>query len=102
LENYLNNKDDLRVAGNNVTRNSYVTVTIDGCEIQAPAGEILAVTLFVNGYRTLKYSPRIKEPRGFFCLMGSCQECVVLVDETITPACQKLVQEGIIVKTIKI
>ena len=67
--------------------------------LKAPVGEILAVTLFVNGKLTLKYSSRKKEPRGFFCLMGSCQECLVLVNDRIAPACQEIVKEGIIVKT---
>lgn len=92
-------KYDLRVAGNRVVRKEYEKVSIDGCEIQAPVGEILAVTLFVNGKLTLKYSSRKKEPRGFFCLMGSCQECLVLVNDRIVPACQEIVKEGIIVKT---
>ena len=56
-------------------------------------------TLFVNGKLTLKYSSRKKEPRGFFCLMGSCQECLVLVNDRIVLACQEIVEEGIIIKT---
>tara|TARA_B100000408_G_scaffold67434_1_gene51685 strand:- start:512 stop:856 length:345 start_codon:yes stop_codon:yes gene_type:complete len=92
-------KQSLRVAGNRVVRQAFTTLTIDGYEINAPVGEILAVTLFVNGKLTLKYSSRIKEPRGFFCLMGSCQECLVIVDGIILPACQVFVQEGTIVKT---
>ena len=92
-------KFNLRVAGNRVFRKGYATVNIDGCEIKAPVGEILAVTLFVNGKLTLKYSSRKKEPRGFFCLMGSCQECLVLVNDRIVLACQEIVEEGIIIKT---
>ena len=95
----INTKQSLRVSGNRVVRKGYTTLTIDGYEINAPVGEILAVTLFVNGKLTLKYSSRIKEPRGFFCLMGSCQECLVIVDGIILPACQVFVQEGTIVKT---
>ena len=67
--------------------------------LKAPVGEILAVTLFVNGILTLKYSSRTKEPRGFFCLMGSCQECLVLANDRIVLACQEIVEEGIIIKT---
>ena len=92
-------KQSLRVAGNRVVRQAFTTLTIDGFEIKAPVGEILAVTLFVNGKLTLKYSSRKKEPRGFFCLMGSCQECLVLVNDRIVLACQEIVEEGIIIKT---
>jgi len=95
----INTKQNLRVSGNRVVRKGYATLTIDGFEIKAPVGEILAVTLFVNGKLTLKYSSRKKEPRGFFCLMGSCQECLVLVNDRIVLACQEIVEEGIIIKT---
>ena len=95
----ISTKQSLRVSGNRVFRKGYATVNIDGCEIKAPVGEILAVTLFVNGILTLKYSSRKKEPRGFFCLMGSCQECLVLVNDRIVLACQEIVEEGIIIKT---
>jgi succinate dehydrogenase/fumarate reductase-like Fe-S protein len=33
------------------------------------------------------------------CLMGSCQECLVLVNDRIVLACQEIVEEGIIIKT---
>ena len=95
----LTNINSLRVAENRVVRKAYVTVNIDGCEVKAPVGEILAVTLFVNRKLTLKYSSRKKEPRGFFCLMGSCQECLVQVNDRIVPSCQVVVEEGIIIKT---
>ena len=99
MNKIIDSKYDLRVTGNRVFRQKYAKISIDGCEIQAPIGEILAVTLFVNRKLILKYSSRIKEPRGFFCLMGSCQECLVLVNEKVVPACQEIVKEGIIVKT---
>jgi len=99
LNNNLSKKNNLRVAENRVVRKVYVTVNIDGFEVNAPVGEILAVTLFVNRKLTLKYSSRKKDPRGFFCLMGSCQECLVQVNNKIVPSCQVFVEEGIIIKT---
>ena len=44
----INTKQSLRVSGDRVVRKGYATLTIDGFEIKAPVGEILAVTLFVN------------------------------------------------------
>ncbi len=99
MNNNLNNKNSLRVSENRVFRKNYVTLSIDGCRLEAPVGEMLAVTLFVNRKLTLKYSSRKKEPRGFFCLMGSCQECLVQVNGRIVPSCQVVVEEGIIIKT---
>ncbi len=99
MKKELTNINNLRVAGKRVVRKSYATVNIDGCEVKAPLGEILAVTLFVNRKLTLKFSSKKKEPRGFFCLMGSCQECLVQVNNRIVPSCQMVVKEGIIIKT---
>ena len=95
----LTNINNLRVAENRVVRKAYATVNIDGCEVKAPVGEILAVTLFVNRKLTLKFSSKKKEPRGFFCLMGSCQECLVQVNDRIVTSCQVVVEAGIIIKT---
>ena len=95
----LTNKNNLRVAENRVVRKAYATVNIDGCEVKAPVGEILAVTLFVNRKLTLKYSSRNKEPLGFFCLMCSWQECLVQVNNRIVPSCHTVVEEGIIINT---
>jgi len=92
-------KQSLRIPEDRVFRKNFVTLTVDGVKINAPVGEIVAVTLFVNGKLTLRFSPRKKEPRGFFCLMGSCQECLVLVNERTVPSCQEIVEEGLIIKT---
>ena len=95
----LTNKNNLRIAGNRIFRKAFVTISIDGQQVEAPVGENLAVTLFVNRKLTLKYSSRKKEPRGFFCLMGSCQECLVQVNDRIVTSCQVVVEAGIIIKT---
>ena len=90
---------DLRIDRSRVFRQKFVPLKIDGEIIKAPIGEILAVTLFVNKKINLNYSSRINEPRSFFCLMGSCQECLIMVDEKIVTACQERVKKGISVKT---
>lgn len=89
---------NLRIDENRVYRQKFVPLSIDGEKIKAPIGEILAVTLFANKKLNLNYSSRIKEPRSFFCLMGSCQECLIMVDEKIVLACQETVKEGINIK----
>ena len=66
----INTKQSLRVSGNRVVRKVYATLTIDGFEIKAPVGEILAVTLFVNGKLTLKYSSRKKRTPRIFLFDG--------------------------------
>ncbi|MCP1337803.1 (2Fe-2S)-binding protein [Futiania mangrovi] len=89
---------DLRVRRGFV-RGAHVTFIVDGAEMEAPEGESLAVALFVNGRRTLRRSPRDANPRGMFCLMGSCQECVVTVDGRRVPSCMEPVRAGMVVVT---
>ena len=82
-----------------VRRSDEVTVAVDGRPIQAFAGETLAAALFAAGVRRLRASPRVGAPRGMFCLMGSCQECLVRVDGRRALACQEPVRDGMVVVT---
>jgi len=70
-----------------------VRVTVDGQECSLPEGMMLAPALMSLGYRSLRESPRAGAPRGAFCLMGACQECVIHVDGTLRQACMTPVQE---------
>ena len=40
-----------------------------------------------------------KENRGMFCMMGSCQECVVLLDGKKVTSCNIFIKEGMAIKT---
>ena len=70
----------------------------EGREVHAFEGESVACALFAAGFRSLRSSPRGSTARGMFCLMGSCQECVVRVDGRRTTACQETVREGMDVR----
>ena len=86
----------LRIGG--ASRGRQVQFLFDGTPVAAYEGETIACALACAGIRTLRASPRNGAPRGMFCLMGSCQECVVLIDGLIVPACQEPVREGIDVR----
>lgn len=88
----------LRVDG--VDRGDYVSFTVNGRVVQAFAGESVAAALFAQGVRTLRHSPSANLPRGMFCLMGSCQECLVWVDSKKQPSCQLPVSQGLTVETL--
>lgn len=76
-----------------------VTIMVDGRPISAFAGESLAAALFAVGIRTLRRSPRAATPRGMFCLMGACQECLVWLDGRRVTACEEPVREGMAITT---
>lgn len=85
--------------GHTVDRPGTVTITVDGTPVSAHPGESVAAALFAAGRRRLRESPRAGAARGMFCLMGACQECVVIVGGRRVPACQTPVSEGLAVTT---
>jgi predicted molibdopterin-dependent oxidoreductase YjgC len=76
-----------------------VTFSFDGVSIPAVTGRNLAAVLLELGYRTLRASPGLAAPRGVFCMMGVCQECVVWVDGRHAPACRTVVRDGLTIST---
>ena len=57
-----------------------VRFRFEGRELHAPEGMNLAAALLVNGETVFRESPVTGAPRGPFCLMGSCFECLVVID----------------------
>ena len=43
-------------------------------------GESVAAALIANGVHIFRYSKREKRPRGFFCAIGRCASCNMVVD----------------------
>ena len=60
-------------------------------DVEGYAGESVAAALLASGITTLRRAPADGAPRGAFCWMGVCQECVVSVDGCRVEACQTLV-----------
>ena len=80
-----------------IDRGEPVTIFFDGIPVEAFAGESVAAALLASGVRQLRSSPRAGSPRGAFCLMGVCQECVVTIDGSRVPSCQAPVRAGLTV-----
>ena len=71
--------DDLRIKGA-VTRAPAFEMNVDGRAVIAHPGETIAAALAAAGMRTLRNSPVLHQPRGLYCGMGLCHECMVTVD----------------------
>lgn len=82
------------------TRGETVSFSFNGKSYTGYKGESVACALFACGVKTLRHSPIKGEPRGFFCLMGSCQECLIWVDKQKKPACQVPVSDGMEIASI--
>lgn len=83
-----------------VRRGTAVQFLVDGRIVQAFEGESVAAALFAAGQRELRRSPRDGAPRGLFCLMGSCQECLVWVATRKLAACQVPVTAALEIETL--
>lgn len=55
------------------------TISVNGKPVQACPGDTIHAALIRAGYNKLRTS-RTKQPRGVFCGMGTCYECLVTVD----------------------
>ena len=75
-----------------------VRFSFDDILITAVAGEMLATALLAHGIRALGRNPVDGTPRGLFCAMGVCQECVLVVDGTMVEACRTRVRDGMVVR----
>ena len=88
----------MRIA-NLAERPAVVMIRVDGALVPAHPGELLAAALLAAQVNALRCSPRSKQPRGAFCFMGVCQECLVEVDGRRALACQTPVTPGMRVRT---
>jgi len=77
-----------------------VFIFVDGRRIPAREGEPLAAALFAAGIRRTRYSRKRGEPRGPFCMVGRCTECLMTVDGVgNVRTCVTPVREGMRVET---
>jgi D-hydroxyproline dehydrogenase subunit gamma len=84
-----------------VQRPTPATITVDGRATPAYPGESVAAALLASGHRTFRRSRR-GEPRGPFCNMGVCFECVVEIDGARVRACMASVVGGMVVSTSEV
>lgn len=81
-------------------RGKKITLTVDGKAVPAFEGEPIAAALLASGHRVFRYTTKRKEPRGVFCALGRCTDCVMTVDgqpnirTCVTPA-----RDGMTVQT---
>jgi predicted molibdopterin-dependent oxidoreductase YjgC len=66
--------------------------------LEVEPGLNVAAALLSAGITDLRTSPS-GQPRGAFCMMGVCQECVVTIDGSIRQACLVRVEDGMTIAT---
>jgi predicted molibdopterin-dependent oxidoreductase YjgC len=81
-------------ADHGIERGPAVTVLVEGRPVEAHLGETVATVLLAEGHVALRTTVQ-GQPRGVFCGMGVCFDCLVVVDgKPNTRACMTFVEEG--------
>lgn len=57
-----------------------VEIFVDGESVRAAEGEPIAVALMAAGKLVLRCTVKNHEPRGVFCAIGRCTDCMMMVD----------------------
>jgi D-hydroxyproline dehydrogenase subunit gamma len=82
-----------------VDRGVAVLVTIDGAETTAFDGETIAAVLLAGGVTPFRTTEVRGDPRGYYCGMGICFECLVRVDGAFNVrACMTTVRDGMVIE----
>ncbi len=72
-----------------------VTIFYNGEPVKAYEGEPISAALMAAGIRTFRRTVRRNEPRGVFCAIGRCTDCMMVVDgRPNTRTCMTMVQDG--------
>jgi len=87
------------ILGENI-RGRKVGITVNGEAIDAYEGEMIAAALIASGIKVFRYTPRKNMPRGLFCAIGRCTDCVMEVNgKPDVRTCITPVEDGMIINT---
>lgn len=76
-----------------------LSLTFEGEEITARPGDTVAAALLAAGEGVFRQTPATGAPRGPFCMMGACFDCLLMIDgEASRQACQVPVRDGMVVR----
>jgi D-hydroxyproline dehydrogenase subunit gamma len=83
-----------------IRRGPELTLDVDGDPVVAYAGETVAAALLAAGHRILRRTALTGQPRGLFCGMGVCHECLMVINgRPSVQACLVEAEEGMTVRT---
>ncbi len=83
-----------------IERGERIEIEVDGRPVEAFLGETVAAALIAAGRLTLRRTDRAHAPRGLYCGIGICFECLIGIDgRPRVRACQTPVAPGMRVDT---
>lgn len=81
-------------------RGKKITITYNGENIDAYEGETIAAALWASGKRVARHTPKLHKPRGLFCAIGYCSDCLMIVNDVPNiRTCVTLAEDGMRVET---
>lgn len=81
---------------------STLSFTFEGETVTAQPGMSVAAALLAAGIVSLRDTPVSGSPRGPFCMMGACYDCLVSVEGVCVQACLTPVREGLVVSRVAV
>lgn len=77
-----------------------VKFTFDGQTVEGFEGEPIAIALRSIGVLIHRYTSRRNDPRGMFCAIGRCTDCIMVVNGTPNiRTCVEPLKAGMVVET---
>jgi D-hydroxyproline dehydrogenase subunit gamma len=77
-----------------------LTILIDGTATPARHGDTVAAAMLGSGYVACRTTAVSGTPRGPYCLMGVCFDCLVKIDgDANRQACMTTVRDGMRIET---
>jgi predicted molibdopterin-dependent oxidoreductase YjgC len=77
-----------------------ITIVVDGRPFEASRGDTVAAALLAQGRTAFRSTEVAARPRGPYCMMGVCFDCLVTIDGRANlQACMVQVEEGMRVDT---
>lgn len=77
-----------------------VTITLDGASASGVAGQSLAGVILASGMLGFRRTSALGRPRGVFCGIGVCFDCLVEVNgQRDVRACQRRAADGDVVNS---
>jgi len=84
----------------NMQEQKPLTFYYNGQPLQAKEGDTIAAALMDNGIRVFRKTAKRGKPRGLFCAIGQCTDCVMVVEgQPNVRTCVTLVKENMHVET---
>lgn len=72
-----------------------IILEFEGTEVTARAGDTVAAALLAADINIFRETPQGGRPRGPFCMMGVCFDCLMVIDgQPNAQACQIIAREG--------